>query len=84
MSNKKTTLKDIAGKLNISTAAVSKALRNDSRISTKTKEAVKKVAKDLDYQPNNLASALRSGKSFLVGVMVLVQIATIFHLYYKI
>ncbi|MGJ8731847.1 LacI family DNA-binding transcriptional regulator [Cellulophaga fucicola] len=70
MSNKKTTLKDIAGKLNISTAAVSKALRNDSRISTKTKEAVKKVAKDLDYQPNNLASALRSGKSFLVGVMV--------------
>ncbi|WP_077402841.1 LacI family DNA-binding transcriptional regulator [Cellulophaga omnivescoria] len=70
MSNKKTTLKDIAGKLNISTAAVSKALRNDSRISKKTKEAVKKIAKDLDYQPNNLASALRSGKSNLVGVMV--------------
>ncbi|MCL5245364.1 LacI family transcriptional regulator [Cellulophaga sp. 20_2_10] len=70
MSNKKTTLKDIAVKLNISTAAVSKALRNDSRISTKTKDAVKKIAKDLDYQPNNLASALRSGKSNLVGVMV--------------
>lgn len=70
MSNKKTTLKDIAVKLNISTAAVSKALRNDSRISKKTKEAVKKIAKELDYQPNNLASALRSGKSNLVGVMV--------------
>tara|TARA_R110000868_G_scaffold145181_4_gene365243 strand:+ start:17946 stop:18968 length:1023 start_codon:yes stop_codon:yes gene_type:complete len=68
--NKKTTLKDIANVLNISTAAVSKALNDDSRISTKTKEAVKKVAKELNYQPNHLASALRKGKSNLVGVIV--------------
>ncbi|MGP1990944.1 LacI family DNA-binding transcriptional regulator [Zobellia laminariae] len=71
MSNKKkTTLKDIANILEISTAAVSKALQDDSRISSKTKEAVKKVAKDLNYQPNHLASALRKGKSNLVGVIV--------------
>jgi LacI family transcriptional regulator len=69
-SKKKTTIKDIANVLNISTAAVSKALHDDSRISKKTKKAVKQVAKNLDYQPNHLASALRKGKSNLVGVIV--------------
>jgi LacI family transcriptional regulator len=67
---KKTTIKDIANVLNISAAAVSKALHNDSRISEKTKKAVRQVAENLNYQPNHLASALRSGKSKLVGVIV--------------
>lgn len=66
----KTTIKDIAKVLNISTAAVSKALHNDSRISDKTKKAVRQVAENLNYQPNHLASALRSGKSKLIGVIV--------------
>lgn len=71
MGNKKrTTIKDIANVLNISAAAVSKALHNDSRISKQTKEDVKRVAKELNYQPNHLASALRKGKSNLVGVIV--------------
>ncbi len=70
MKKKKTTIRDIANVLNISTAAVSKALHNDSRISKKTKKAVKQVAENLNYQPNHLASALRSGKSKLVGVIV--------------
>ncbi|WP_178989314.1 LacI family DNA-binding transcriptional regulator [Winogradskyella schleiferi] len=71
MANKKrTTLKDIGNVLNISPAAVSKAMNDDSRISDKTKTAVKRVAKDLNYQPNHLASALRKGKSNLVGVIV--------------
>ena len=69
-TKKKTTIKDIANVLNISAAAVSKALHNNSRISDKTKKAVKEVAKKLNYQPNHLASALRSGKSKLVGVIV--------------
>ncbi len=56
--------------LNITPSAVSRALHNHPRISDKTKIAVKKVAKDLDYQPNHLASALRSGKSKLVGIIV--------------
>ena len=67
---KKTTIKDIANVLKISPAAVSKALHDDYRISEKTKKAVKQVAKNLNYQPNHLASALRSGKSHLVGVIV--------------
>ena len=70
VNQKKITIKDIANVLNISAAAVSKALHDDSRISAKTKAAVKKVAKELNYQPNHLASALRKGKSNLVGVIV--------------
>ncbi len=71
MTNKKrTTIKDIANKLDISTAAVSKALHDDPRISVKTKTAVRRVAEELNYQPNHLASALRRGKSNLVGVIV--------------
>ncbi|WP_179318920.1 LacI family DNA-binding transcriptional regulator [Winogradskyella helgolandensis] len=71
MANKKrATLKDIGNVLNISPAAVSKAMHDDSRISDKTKKAVKRVAKELNYQPNHLASALRNGKSNLVGVIV--------------
>ncbi|MFD2917188.1 LacI family DNA-binding transcriptional regulator [Psychroserpens luteus] len=70
MNKKRTTIKDIANVLNISPAAVSKAMHDDSRISEKTKKAVKRVAKELNYQPNHLASALRSGKSNLVGVIV--------------
>lgn len=69
-TKKKTTIKDIAIALNISPAAVSKALHDDSRISDKTKEAVRAIAKKLNYQPNHLASALRKGKSNLVGVIV--------------
>ncbi len=69
-NKKKITIKDIANVLNISAAAVSKALHDDSRISEKTKKAVRQVAKNLNYQPNHLASALRSGKSKLVGVIV--------------
>ncbi len=67
---KKITIKDIANELGITPSAVSKALNNHPRISDKTKEAVKGIAQKLNYQPNHLASALRKGKSNLVGVIV--------------
>jgi len=70
LKKKRTTIKDIANALNISPAAVSKALHDDSRISAKTKAAVRRIAEELNYQPNHLASALRKGKSNLVGVIV--------------
>jgi len=67
---KKTTIKDIANVLGITPSAVSRALNDNPRISDKTKVAVQQVAKNLNYEPNQLASALRSGKSNLVGVIV--------------
>ena len=69
-NKKKSTIKDIANVLGITPSAVSKALNNHPRISEKTKVAVIQVAKNLNYQPNHLASALRKGKSNLVGVII--------------
>lgn len=70
INKKKTTIKDIANVLGITASAVSKALNNHPRISEKTKADVIQVAENLNYQPNHLASALRKGKSNLVGVII--------------
>jgi len=67
---RKTSIKDIANVLGVSPSTVSRALNNNSRISDKTKIAVQQIAKNLGYQPNQLANALRSGKSYLVGVII--------------
>lgn len=70
MKKKKSTILDIAKELNVTASTVSRALRNHPRISQSTKEAVWEMAKKLDYQPNNIAAALRKGKSNIIGVMV--------------
>lgn len=69
-NKKKSTIKDIAAALGLTPSAVSKALNDHPRISDKTKMAVKEAALQLDYQPNYLSSALRKGKSNLVGVII--------------
>ncbi|KDN55590.1 LacI family DNA-binding transcriptional regulator [Flavobacterium seoulense] len=69
-NKKKSTIKDIAAVLGLTPSAVSKALSDHPRISEKTKLAVKETAIKLDYQPNYLSSALRKGKSNLVGVII--------------
>lgn len=70
MKKGKATIHDIADKLNITASTVSRALNDNPRISDSTKKQVLKMAKQLNYQPNHIASALRSGKSKLIGVVV--------------
>lgn len=67
---KKATIHDIASKLGITASTVSRALNNHPRISDATKKLVTKTAKDINYQPNNIAAALRNGKSRLIGIIV--------------
>ncbi|MDC6365909.1 MULTISPECIES: LacI family DNA-binding transcriptional regulator [Flavobacteriaceae] len=67
---KKTTIYDIAKKLNITAATVSRALNNNARIGKATKELVLKTAREMDYEPNKLAQALKIGKSNIIGVIV--------------
>ncbi|WP_372754194.1 LacI family DNA-binding transcriptional regulator [Mariniflexile sp.] len=67
---KKTTIYDIAEKLNITAATVSRALNGNPKISESTRELVNNTAKELNYEQNKLALALKSGKSFNVGVIV--------------
>ena len=66
----KVTIHYIASELNITASTVSRALNNSPRISKATKNAVLKLAKQLNYQPNHLAAALRNGKSQIIGVIV--------------
>jgi LacI family transcriptional regulator len=68
--NKKVTIYDIATKLNITAATVSRALNNNPNISTSTKKLVLKTAESMNYVQNKLALALKSGKSNNVGVIV--------------
>ena len=67
---KKITIYDIATKLNITAATVSRALNNNPNISQATKELVLKTAEMMNYEQNKLALALKSGKSNNVGVIV--------------
>ena len=67
---KKYTIHDIAKKLNITASTVSRALNDHPRISDATKKAVQKAALKLNYQPNNIAAALRNGRSNIIGIIV--------------
>lgn len=64
------TISDIAQKLNLTKGSVSRALRNDPRISEATKQRVLKTARQLNYTMNNVASSLRSGKTKVIGVVI--------------
>ena len=68
--SKKTTIADIAKALNLTTAAVSRALADKGDIGEKTKQLVQETAKRLDYHPNKLASSLRSGVTKVIGVLI--------------
>jgi LacI family transcriptional regulator len=70
MKKEKTTIHDIARKLNITASTVSRALKDHPRISTETKKAVLKAAQKLNYQPNHIAAALRNGRSNIIGIIV--------------
>lgn len=63
-------IKQLAERLNLSTSTVSRAFRGNSDISPKTKERILAMAKELNYQPNHLASNLREKKSKTIAVIV--------------
>ncbi len=67
---RKSTIHDIARELNITASTVSRALNDHPRISEQTKRVVKEVAEQVGYRTNQIASALRSGKTMTVGVIV--------------
>ncbi|MBB6462888.1 LacI family DNA-binding transcriptional regulator [Flammeovirga kamogawensis] len=70
MRKEQYTMQDIANELGISKSTVSRALKNHPDISQDTKDAVNKLAKEKDYQPNSLALSLRHNKSFVLGIIV--------------
>ena len=65
------TLKDIAEKAGVSNQVVSAVLnsKTNCRVSKEKRERILELARQMNYQPNGLASGLRNGKSRIIGVL---------------
>lgn len=70
---KRTSIKDIADIIGISTASVSIVLSGKNkggRVGKQMEEKILATAKEMHYQPNLLAQSLQSGKSKTIGLLV--------------
>jgi LacI family transcriptional regulator len=67
---KEPTIYDIAQKLEISSATVSRALKDHPAINKNTKKKIQEAAKELGYRHNTFASNLRKQKTNTIGVIV--------------
>ncbi len=64
------TLKDIALRAGVSTAAISQALNDRGSLRPETRQRIKLIAAELGYTPNKHAAALRSGRTMSVGFVM--------------
>jgi LacI family transcriptional regulator len=67
---KEITIYDIAKKLNISAATVSRGLMDHPSVNVNTKQKVMEAAQEMGYRSNHLASNLRKKKSNIIGIIV--------------
>jgi len=67
---KEITIYDIAKKLNISAATVSRGLQDHPRVNKDTKKMIMDAAEEMGYRYNSIASNLRNKKSNIIGVIV--------------
>lgn len=70
MEDKPTTIKEIAKILNISFSTVSRALHNHPNIGLGTRMRVQKLAKEMNYEPNQTAIFFQQGKTYTIGVIL--------------
>jgi len=72
MSNpeKEVTIYDIAQKLNISAATVSRGLKDHPGINKNTKKKILAAADEMGYRSNSFASSLRTKRGNVIGVIV--------------
>lgn len=69
----KVNIRDIAAKADLSISTVSRVLNGKSheyRIGKASQEKVRKIARDMNYVPNQFAANLKSGKSKTIALMV--------------
>lgn len=64
-------LKDISARCGVSVATVSKALNDHKDVSDATKQKLLQVAKEMGYFPNLQARALKTNRTYNLGVMSL-------------
>lgn len=68
--NKEITINDLARKLGVSAATVSRSLQNHPGISIKTKKKIQDLAKEMGYRSNNFARNLQKQQTNTIGVIV--------------
>lgn len=64
-------IKNIAEKCGVSIATVSKALNNHSDVSKATRKMVCETAREMGYFPNAQAIALKTNKTYSIGVLMI-------------
>ncbi|MFG6356959.1 MAG: LacI family transcriptional regulator [Acetatifactor sp.] len=62
-------MKDISVACGVSVATVSKALNDHGDISRETKERIRRIAKEMGYLPNAMARALKTHRTYNIGVL---------------
>ncbi len=62
-------MKDIAAACGVSVATVSKALNDHTDVSEVTKKNVRSCAREMGYYPNSVARALKTNKTYNIGVL---------------
>lgn len=67
---KKAILLDVAKRAGVSRATAARALGDYSTVKDETRKRIIAAAKELDYKPNDLARAMRSGRTSTIGVIV--------------
>jgi LacI family transcriptional regulator len=70
MAKHRISLKDLAQKLGVSIATVSRALHSSPEIGKEMQERVKALARELNYKPNPFAQSLRLEAPRVIGVVV--------------
>jgi len=71
--NKKTSLKDIAQHLGVSTALVSYVINHkekEARVGPEMVKKIRKAVQEMNYQPNLVAKSLKSGQTKTIGLIV--------------
>ncbi len=64
------TLNDLAKIFNVAPSTISRALKDNPRISKSLREKIQKKAKELGFRPNRYANILQTNKSRLIGMIV--------------
>ena len=70
MGSGKTTSFDIAHKAGVSQATVSRALRDSPLVNPKTRERIKRIARELNYRVDRSAAGLRSQQSHTIALLL--------------
>ncbi len=70
MTNNPVTLLDVAREAGVSPSTVSRILNGTAKVSANKRKAVETAISEMNFEPNQLAQSLKSGRSMTIGIVV--------------